>query len=117
MSILLKVSKKDVVLKPVTDIPRWCGSNLAQIFGGGNDEVCMSAGIHEIFACEVTELNPVTDLLYILEGEIEVRANSESQIYQQGDFAYLTGGVDRTYIVRESVKLIYVTYPSNWQAS
>ena len=113
----LKVAREDVVLKLVTDVPRWIGSNLAEVFTS-EDDVSMACGIHEIFASETPEPNPVVaDLLYILEGEIEVRIEGESKIYRQGDFAYLSAGPDRTYIVPERVKLIYVTYPSDWQGA
>lgn len=112
---MLKIAAQDVTLKPVTDVPRWVGSNLAEVVEGGGD-TRMSCGIHEIFASETVEDDPkVDDLLYILEGEIEVRVEDRSEVFRQGDFAYLFAGIKRTYVVRDRVKLIYVTYPSSWQ--
>lgn len=111
----LKVAKEDIELKPVADVPRWIGSNIAEIFAGGGD-VRMAAGIHEILRSETLEPNPVVDdLLYILEGEIEVRIGDRSEVYHAGDFAYLSAGPARTYVVSDRVKLVYVTYPSDWQ--
>ncbi len=109
-----KVAAKAVALKPVTDVPRWVGSNLAEVFKGGG-ETRMACGIHEIFESETVEENPaVDDLLYVLEGEIDIRVKDKREVFRTGDFAYLFAGLKRTYIVRDRVKLIYVTYPSSW---
>jgi ethanolamine utilization protein EutQ len=63
------------------------------------------------------EPNPVVDdLLYILEGEIEVEMEGRRESFGPGDFAYLTAGPRRVYRVDDRVKLIYVTYPCDWQA-
>ena len=111
----LKVAATDIALQPVTDVPRWVGSNLAEVFTGGQD-VRMAAGLHEIFKSGTPEPNPVVDdLLYILEGEIEVQVGEQRETFRAGDFAYLSAGPARLYIVRDRVKLIYVTYPSDWQ--
>ena len=77
----------------------------------GND-----GGIHEIFASEtVVEAAPVDDVLYILEGEIEIEAGGVRQTYRAGDFAYLHGGFRQKFIVRNRVKHIYICYPANWK--
>jgi ethanolamine utilization protein EutQ (cupin superfamily) len=110
---MIKVPAKDVQLKPVTEVPRWVGSNLAEIFDTSG-KTRMACGIHEIFKSETDRV--VDDLLYILEGEIEIRMDGRSEVFRQGDFAYVAAGTTVTYAVKKHVKLIYVVYPANWKA-
>jgi ethanolamine utilization protein EutQ len=75
----------------------------------------MSCGVHELFASvTVVEKAPVDDVLYILEGEIEIDADGVAETYRAGDFAYLHAGARQTFTVRDRVKHIYVTYPRDW---
>jgi len=75
----------------------------------------MSCGIHELFASEtVVEKAPVDDILYVLEGEIEIESDGIAEKYRAGDFAYLRAGARQKYTVRNHVKHIYVSYPCNW---
>ena len=84
-----KVAAKNITLKPVTDVPRWIGSNLAEIFDTSG-ETRMACGIHEIFTSETVEADRlVDDLLYILEGEIEIRIGKHTEVFKAGDFAYV----------------------------
>ena len=111
-----KICGKSVVLPTVQDGP-WAGSNLAEIFPATGD-TRMSCGIHELFASEtVVEKAPVDDILYILEGEIEIESDGVTEKYQAGDFAYLHAGARQKFMVRDRVKHIYVTYPRNWTAA
>jgi len=108
-----KISKESVVIRKIPD-GIWSGSNLAEVFAATGDTK-MSCGIHELFASEtVVENAPVDDVLYILEGEIEIDADGVVEKYQAGDFAYLRAGARQTFTVRDRVKHIYVTYPCNW---
>ena len=108
-----KISKASIVLSEVSD-GIWSGSNIAEIFPAAGD-TRMSCGIHEIFASEtVVEKAPVDDVLYILEGEIEIDADGVAEKYQAGDFAYLRAGARQKFTVRDRVKHIYITYPCNW---
>ena len=111
-----KVSGESVVLPTVQDGP-WAGSKIAEIFPvSGNTR--MSCGIHELFASEtVVEKAPVDDILYILEGGIEIESDGIAEKYQAGDFAYLHAGARQKFVVRDRVKHIYVTYPRNWTAA
>ena len=109
-----KRAGKQVVLEPVRD-GAWAGTNLAEVFDTSGS-TRMSCGVHEIFASEtVVEEAPVDDVLYILEGEIEIEANGVAQKFKAGDFAYLHAGCRQRFIVRDRVKHIYVCYPSNWK--
>lgn len=109
-----KVAGKSVTLQPIQDGP-WSGSNLAEIFPS-TGQTRMSCGIHELFSSEtVVEKAPVDDVLYILEGEIEIESDGVSEKYQAGDFAYLHAGARQKFTVREKVKHIYITYPRNWK--
>ncbi len=113
--LIKKVASKEITLKPVTDVPRWVGSNLAEVFDTSG-ETRMACGIHEIFTSETVEADrTVDDLLYILEGEIEIRIDNQTEIFKAGDFAYVKAQTTATYIVRKHVKLIYVVYPSSWK--
>ena len=110
-----KISSKSVVFRTMQDAP-WSGSNLAEIFpASGNTR--MSCGIHELFTSEtIVKKAPVDDILYILEGEVEIESDGITEKYQAGDFAYLHAGARQKFIVRDRVKHIYVTYPCNWTA-
>jgi ethanolamine utilization protein EutQ (cupin superfamily) len=108
-----KVSKKSIVPGKIPD-GIWTGSNIAEVFPAAGD-TRMSCGIHELFTSEiVVEKAPVDDVLYILEGEMEIDSDGEVQKYQAGDFAYLRAGARQKFTVRKRVKHIYVTYPCNW---
>ena len=108
-----KISRESIVLSEVPD-GAWSGSNIAEILPAAGD-TRMSCGIHEIFASEtVVEKAPVDDVLYILEGEIEIDADGITEKFQAGDFAYLRAGARQKFTVRDRVKHIYVTYPRNW---
>ena len=108
-----KISKESIVLSEIPD-GTWSGSNIAEIFPAAG-QTRMSCGIHELFASEtVIEKAPVDDVLYILEGEIEIDCDGITEKYQAGDFAYLAAGARQKFIVRDRVKHIYVTYPRNW---
>ena len=109
-----KIAKDDVVLARVNEQP-WAGSNIAEVFrsGGGTR---MSCGIHELFASDtVIEKAPVDDVLFILEGEMEIESDGVRQTFRAGDFAYLHAGARQRFIVRNRVKHIYVTYPCDWR--
>ena len=108
-----KISKQSIVPGNITD-GIWSGSNLAEVFPATGD-TRMSCGIHELFASEtVVENAPVDDVLYVLEGEIEIDSDGVVEKYQEGDFAYLRAGARQKFTVRDRVKHIYVTYPRNW---
>ena len=108
-----KISKNSIVLEKIQD-GIWSGSNIAEVFPAKGD-TRMSCGVHELFASEtVVENAPVDDVLYILEGEIEIDSDGDVNKYQAGDFAYLRAGARQKFTVRDFVKHIYVTYPSNW---
>jgi ethanolamine utilization protein EutQ len=108
-----KVSKESVTPTNVPD-GIWSGSNLAEIFPASGD-TNMSCGVHELFeSVIVVEKAPVDDVLYILEGEMEIDADGVAETYHAGDFAYLRAGARQTFTVRDRVKHIYVTYPCNW---
>lgn len=111
-----KVSKESVVLSRIPN-GAWSGSNIAEVFPAAG-ETRMSCGIHELFASEtVVEKAPVDDVLYILEGEIEIESDGIVEKYQAGDFAYLRAGARQKFTVAERVKHIYVTYPCNWSGA
>jgi len=113
---MIKVAARDIQLKPITDVPRWVGSRLAEIFDTSG-KTRMGCGIHEIFKSETVEADRVVDdLLHILEGEIAIRMGDRTETFRQGDFAYVAAGTTVTYIVKEHVKLIYVVYPANWKS-
>lgn len=108
-----KVSKESIVPNKIED-GLWSGSNIAEIFPVSGDTK-MSCGIHEIFASDiVVEKSPVDDILYILEGEIEISADGVVNKYKAGDFAYLYAGSRQTFTIRNRVKHIYITYPRDW---
>ena len=108
-----KISKESIVLSKMSD-GIWSGSNIAEIFPATGDTK-MSCGIHELFASQtVVEKAPVDDVLYILEGEIEIDSDGVVEKYQAGEFAYLRAGVRQKFTVRDRVKHIYVTYPCDW---
>ena len=76
----------------------------------------MACGIHEIFASETVEADrAVDDILYILDGEIEIRMGGQAETFGAGDFAYVPAPTTVTYVVKEHVKLIYVVYPADWK--
>ena len=111
-----KISKESIVLNKITD-GIWSDSNIAEIFSAAGDTK-MSCGIHELFISEtVVEKAPVDDVLYILEGEIEIDSDGIIKKYQAGDFAYLRAGARQKFTVRNRVKHIYVTYPCNWSGA
>ena len=108
-----KVSKKSIAPCNVPD-GIWAGSNLAEIFPARGD-TNMSCGVHELFASViVVEKAPVDDVLYILEGEMQIDADGVCETYRAGDFAYLSAGARQIFTVRDRVKHIYVTYPRDW---
>ncbi len=108
-----KVSKKSIILSKIQD-GIWSGSNIAEVFPATGDTK-MSCEIHELFTSEtVVEKAPVDDVLYILEGEIEIESNGVVNKYKGGDFAYLRTGARQKFTVKDRVKHIYVTYPCNW---
>ena len=108
-----KISKASIFLSKIHD-GIWSGSNIAEIFPAVGDTK-MSCGIHELFTSEtVVENAPVDDVLYILEGEIEIDSDGVINNYQAGDFAYLRAGARQKFTVRDRVKHIYVTFPCNW---
>ena len=110
-----KIAKDDIVLERVKAKP-WAGSNIAEIFSSGGG-TRMSCGIHELFASEtVVEKAPVDDVLFILEGEIEIESDGKTEKFKAGDFAYLHAGARQRFVVRERVKHIYVTYPCDWRS-
>jgi ethanolamine utilization protein EutQ (cupin superfamily) len=113
---LIRVAAKDITLKPITDVPHWAGSRLAEVFDTSG-KTRMACGIHEIFTSETISADrTVDDILYILEGEIEIRMDGRSEVFRPGDFAYIATGTTVTSVVKEHVKLIYVVYPANWKA-
>jgi ethanolamine utilization protein EutQ (cupin superfamily) len=112
---MLKVSAETIKLQPVKEVPRWVGSNLAEIFDT-TGKTRMACGIHEIFTSETTEADRIVDdLLYILDGEIEIRMGEQTEIFRKGDFAYVPAGTTVIYAVKSYVQLIYVVYPANWK--
>jgi len=111
---ILKKSKEEIVFEPITDGP-FSGSIIAEAFNTSG-ATAMSGGIHEIPASvTIVEKAPVDDILYILEGEIEIESNGVSKTYRAGDFAYLHAGERQQYTVKDRVKHIYVCYPGNWK--
>ena len=110
---LKKIARETVVLESIPD-GLWGGSNIAEILPAKGD-TRMSCGVHEIFASEIiVEKAPVDDVLYVLEGEIEIEADGVTETFRAGDFAYLYAGARQKFTVRDRVKHIYVTYPRDW---
>ena len=110
-----KISKESIVLRKIPD-GIWSGSNIAEVLPATGDTK-MSCGIHELFASEtIVEKAPVNDVLYVLEGEIEIDSDGVVEKYQAGDFAYLHAGARQKFTVRDRVKHIYVTYPCDWSS-
>ncbi|RLD10459.1 MAG: hypothetical protein DRI44_06025 [Chlamydiae bacterium] len=108
-----KISKKSIVLNKVPD-GTWANTNIAEIFPAAGDTK-MSCGVHELFASEIiVEKAPVDDVLYILEGEMEIDSDGVVEKFEAGDFAYLRAGARQVFKIRDRVKHIYVTYPCNW---
>jgi len=69
-----KISKQSIVLNKIPD-GTWANTNIAEIFPAVGDTK-MSCGVHELFASEIiVEKAPVDDILYILEGEMEIESN------------------------------------------
>ena len=110
----MKISGETIELHPIPE-GRWAGSKIAEVFPADGDTK-MSCGLHEIFASEtVAENPPIDDILYILEGEMEIESDGRVETFRAGDFAYLPAGGRRKFIVRDRVKHIYVTYPRDWK--
>ena len=110
-----KISKESIVLRKIPD-GIWSGSNIAEVLPATGDTK-MSCGIHELFASEtIVEKAPVNDVLYVLEGEIEIDSDGVVEKYQAGDFAYLCAGARQKFTVRDRVKHIYVSYPCDWSS-
>jgi len=111
---LLKKAKNEVVFKNIPSGP-FADTALAEIFDtSGKTE--MSCGIHEISpSVRVVEKAPVSDVLYILEGELTIEAGGVTHTYRAGDFAYLCAGHKQTFTVKKRVKHIYICYPAKWQ--
>jgi ethanolamine utilization protein EutQ (cupin superfamily) len=115
MSTFRKVAADDVHLEPFKGVARWAGSNIAEVVRSGTD-TSMACGVHEIFASETVAENPPADeVLYVLEGAIRITVGERTEDLAPGDFAYLPRGPQRTFVVRERVKLIYVAHPANWR--
>jgi ethanolamine utilization protein EutQ (cupin superfamily) len=112
---LKKIAKESIVLNDIAD-GMWAGSKIAEILPTTGDTQ-MACGIHELFASEtVVENAPVDDVLYILEGEVEIESDGEIENFKAGDFAYLRAGARQVFRVRDRVKHIYICYPRNWAA-
>jgi len=111
---ILKKAKEEVEFRPIREGP-FAGSSICEVFDtSGNTR--MSCGVHEVFASEtIVEEAPVDDVLYILEGEIEIEAGRITETYKAGDFVYLYAGARQRFTVRDRVKHIYVCYPGNWK--
>ena len=108
-----KVAAESIDLTAIPD-GLWAGSNIVEIFPAAGD-TRMSCGIHELFESEtVVDCAPVDDVLYILEGEIEIESDGVVETYKAGDFAYLHAGARQCFRVRKRVKHIYITYPRDW---
>ncbi|NQU44242.1 DUF861 domain-containing protein [bacterium] len=108
-----RIPKESIALNKVPN-GIWSGSNIAEVFPADGD-TRMSCGIHELFASEtIVEKAPVDDVLYILEGAIEIDSDGVVERYEAGDFAYLRAGARQKFTVRDRVKHIYVTFPCNW---
>ena len=111
---ILKRAKEEIVFGPITQGP-FAGSIIAEVFDTSG-ATAMSCGIHEIHASlTIVEKAPVDDILYILEGEIDIESDGVSKTYKAGDFAYLRAGERQQYIVKDRVKHIYVCYPGDWK--
>jgi len=111
---LLKVGNEEIKLNPVTDFPLWVGSNMAEVFGE-KTETKMSAGMHEIFKTEVTYDMFSDDILYILEGSVELEVDDKKEVFSSGDFAYMFNGTKVNLKVSDYVKLIFIAYPATWK--
>ncbi len=110
---LIKRGKDTIELKMVTE-GRWVGSAIAEVFESGGD-TRMACGIHDIPASEtIAENPPVDDILYILEGNIEISCADITETFETGDFVYLKAEVPRKFVVDKHARLLYITYPSNW---
>ena len=110
-----KVAKEEIVFNKIPD-GIWGDTLISEIFPATGDTK-MSCGVHELPASEIiVEKAPVDDVLYILEGELEIESDGITEKYKAGDFAYLRAGARQKFTVRNRVKHIYVTYPCNWMA-
>lgn len=110
---MMKIAKEAIVLSKAP-AGTWAGSNIAEVFPATGD-TRMSCGIHEIFASEtVVDKAPVDDVLYILEGEIEIESDGVVETCRAGDVVYLRAGARQVFTVRDRVKHVYVTYPCDW---
>jgi len=111
---ILKKAGADIVLRPIRD-GVFAGSKIAEVFDTAG-RTRMACGVHEIIRADVVvEKAPVDDVLYILEGEMEIEAGGVVQTCRAGDFVYLRAGVRQRFIVRDRVKHVYVCYPSDWK--
>jgi ethanolamine utilization protein EutQ (cupin superfamily) len=111
---ILKMSGKEMASSPVREGP-WKGSHLAEAFPA-DGSTKMSCGIHTIPPSRTTALNPVADdVLYILDGEMDILSEGVTAHFEKGDFAYLPAGVPRTFIVHREISHVYVTYPCRWK--
>lgn len=112
---ILKQSKEEIAFVPIAEGP-FAGSRIAEVFDTSG-KTRMSCGIHEIPASvTVVDKAPVDDVLYILEGEIEIVSDGVRQTYRAGDFAYLRAGERQQFTVKDRVKHLYVCFPGNWKA-
>ena len=108
-----KVAKEEIVFNKIPD-GIWGGTIISEIFPAEGDTK-MSCGVHELPASEIiVEKAPVDDVLFILEGEMEIESDGVTKKYKAGDFAYLRAGARQKFTVKDRVKHIYVTYPCNW---
>lgn len=111
---ILKKAGAEIRLQPI-DSGVFAGSRICEIFDTSG-KTQMACGIHEIGASvTVVEKAPVDDVLFILDGEMEIESNGDHQTYRAGDFAYLRAGERQVFTVKERVKHIYVCYPGNWK--
>jgi len=112
---ILKQSAAEINFKPITTGP-FAGSTIAEVFDTSG-ATRMACGIHQIPASvTIVEKAPVDDVLYILEGEIEIESNGVRMTYKAGDFAYLRAGERQQFTVKDQVKHLYVCYPGNWKS-
>lgn len=111
---ILKTEASDIRLQPIAE-GVFAGSRICEVFDTSG-KTTMACGIHEIDASvTVVERAPVDDVLFILDGEVEIESNGDSHTYRAGDFAYLRAGERQVFTVRERVRHIYVCYPGNWK--
>ena len=111
---VIKKSNETIAFVPIREGP-WTGSSLAEVFPT-DGSTKMACGIHTIPSSRTTVHNPpVDDVLYILDGEMDIVSEGVAAHFKKGDFAYLRAGVPQTFIVHQQVTHVYVTYPCQWK--